>query len=169
MHIDLRLLTGQPCEMASLQRILEAAPTDAELVTGHPPDAADAKSVFSALPSGMTYDSKYLYGFMTDGPQMVGCADVIRGWPAPDTALLGLLLLDEAHQGHDVGTSGYHEIEAKVRQWPEIEEMRVAVVHSDAAVLPFWRDVGFAETGEITPHVYDTLTTESIILAKPLR
>ncbi len=155
--------------MASLQRILEAAPTYTELVTGHPPAAADAKSLFSALPSGMTYDSKYLYGFMTDVPQMVGCADVIRGWPASDTALLGVLLLDGAHQGRGVGTSGYQQIEAKVRQWPEIDVMRVAVVHSDAAVLPFWRQVGFAETGEIKPYVYDTLTSESIILAKPLR
>ena len=56
-----------------------------------------------------------------------------------------------------------------MRQWPEIDVMRVAVVHSDAAVLPFWRQVGFAETGEIKPYVYDTLTWEPIILAKPLR
>ena len=43
----------------------------------------------------------------------VGCADVIRGWPASDTALLGVLLLDGAHRGHDVGTSGYQQVEAK--------------------------------------------------------
>lgn len=168
MDIYLRLLTGQPCEMAALQHILEAAPTDAELVTGHPPGAAEAQSLFAALPPGMTSDSKYLYGFMTDVPQLVGCADLIRGWPTHSTALLGLLLLDQEHQGHGLGESAYQEVEAKVRRWPEIDMLRVSIVRSSAAVLPFWRDVGFVETGEVRPYVYDKLASESIILAKSL-
>ncbi|MGH7382879.1 MAG: GNAT family N-acetyltransferase [Candidatus Methylomirabilales bacterium] len=168
MDIYLRLLTGQPCEMAALQRILEATPTDAELGTGHPPGVAEAQSLLTALPPGMTHDSKYLYGFMTDVPQLVGCADLIRGWPTDSTTLLGLLLLDEEHQGHGLGESAYQEVEAKVRRWPEIDTLRVSVVRSSAAVLPFWRRIGFIETGEVQPLVYDKLVSESIILAKPL-
>lgn len=101
-------------------------------------------------------------------PEMVGCADLIRGWPIPSTALIGLLLLDEAHQGHGLGRSAYQAVEAKVRRWPEIDILRVSVVRSSAAVLPFWRRVGFIETGEVRPYVYDKLLSESIILAKPL-
>ncbi len=154
--------------MAALQRVLEGAPTYSELVTGHPPGAAEAQSLFTALPPGMTCDSKYLYGFMTDVPELVGCADVIRGWPTPSTALIGLLLVDEAHRGHGLGKSGYQEVEAKVRRWPEIDVLRVSVLRSSAAVLPFWRRVGFVDTGEVRPCVYDKLASESIILAKPL-
>lgn len=154
--------------MAALQRVLEGTPTSAELATGHPPGAVEAQSLFGALPPGMTSDSKYLYGFMTGVPEMVGCADLIRGWPIPSTVLIGLLLLDEKHQGHGLATSAYQEVEAKVRQWPEIEALRVSVVHSSAAVLPYWRRVGFVETGEVWPYVYDKLPSESIILAKPL-
>ncbi|MGH4010475.1 MAG: GNAT family N-acetyltransferase [Pseudonocardiaceae bacterium] len=155
--------------MAALQRVLKGAPTYTELVTGHPPAGAEAQSLLTALPPGITCDSKYLYGFMTDVPELVGCADLIRGWPTDNTALIGLLLLDEAHQGHGVGEAAYHEVEGKVRQWPEIDALRVAVVRSDAAVLPFWRQVGFTETGEVRPYVYDTLVSESIILGKRLR
>jgi GNAT superfamily N-acetyltransferase len=169
VNIDLRLLTGQPCEMAGLQKALEGAPTYAERVTGHPPGASDAQRLFSALPSGLNHDSKYLYGFLVDGPAMVGCADVIRGWPTPSTALIGLLLLDEAYQGHGLGRCTYHLVEAKVRRWPEIDMLRTSVVRSNAAVLPFWRRMGFAETGEVQPYVYGEITSESVILAKPLR
>jgi GNAT superfamily N-acetyltransferase len=117
----------------------------------------------------MTYDSKYVYGFMIDGPEMVGCAEVIRGWPTPSTALISLLLIGEAHHGHGIGRSAYHSVEAKVRRWPEIDMLRIAVVRSIAAVLPFWRRMGFVETGEVQPYVYDEIVSESIILTKPLR
>lgn len=79
----------------------------------HPPGAAKAQSLFTALPPGINCDCKYLYGFMTDVPELVGCADLIRGWPTDSTALIGLLFLDEAHQGHGLGKSAYQEVEAK--------------------------------------------------------
>ncbi|MBV9028712.1 MAG: GNAT family N-acetyltransferase [Pseudonocardiales bacterium] len=168
MNIDMRLLTGQPWEMAALQKVLEGAPTYAERVTGRPPGAEEAQHLLSALPPGMTHDSKYVYGFMTDGTEMIGCADVIRGWPEACTALLSLLLLGEAHQGHGLGRSVYDLVEAKVRRWPEIDMIRIPVVRSNAAVLPFWRRMGFAETGEVQPYAHDGLVSESIILTKPL-
>jgi GNAT superfamily N-acetyltransferase len=172
VNINLRLLTGQPCEMAALQKVLERAPTYAERVTGRPPGAEEAKLLFSALPPEMTYDNKYVYGllFLAGGPEdMIGCADVIRSWPTPSTALISLLLLDEAHQGHGLGRSTYQLVEEKVRRWPEIDTLRISVVRSNVAVLPFWRRMGFAETGEVRPYVYDKVVSESIILTKSLR
>ncbi|MGH3854440.1 MAG: GNAT family N-acetyltransferase [Pseudonocardiaceae bacterium] len=116
MKVDLRLLTGQPCELGGLQRALEGAPTYAERVSGHQPAADAATRLLSALPAGMTYDSKYVYGFMIDGPQMIGCVDIIRGWPEPGTALIGLLLLREKDQGRGLGRSVYELVEAKIRR-----------------------------------------------------
>jgi len=169
MYIDLRRLTGQPCEMGALQKVLEGAPSYAKRVTGHPPEGAEARRLFSALPPGVPCDNKYLYGVMAGEHDMIGCADVIRGWPTPSTALIGLLLLTEMHQGCGVGRCAYHLVEAKVQRWPEIDVLRISVVCSLAAVLPFWRRLGFAETGEVQPYRYDTLVSESIILTKSLR
>jgi len=154
--------------MAALQKVLENAPTYAERVTGRPPADTEAQSLFNALPAEATTDNKYLYGVMADGLDMVGCAEIIRGWPTSSTAQIGLLLLDETHHGHGLGRSTYHLVEAKVRSWPEIDTLRISVVRSNTDVLPFWRRMGFTETGEVQPYVHDTLVSESIILAKLL-
>ncbi|MGH3830591.1 MAG: GNAT family N-acetyltransferase [Pseudonocardiaceae bacterium] len=154
--------------MGGLQRALEGAPTYAERVSGHQPRADAAQSLLSALPPGMTYDSKYVYGFMIDGPEMIGCVDIIRGWPEPGTALIGLLLLREKDQGHGLGRSAYELVETKVRRWPEIDMIRIPVVRTNATVLPFWQRMGFTETGEVQPYVHDAVVSESIILTKSL-
>jgi GNAT superfamily N-acetyltransferase len=167
VYVHLRLLTGQPFEMAALQKVLENAPTYVERVTGHPPADTEAQSLFNALPAEATTDNKYLYGVMADGMDMVGCAEIIRGWPRPSTAHIGLLL-DESYHGHGLGRSTYHLVEAKVRSWPEIDTLRISVVRSNTDVLPFWRRMGFTETGEVRPPMHDTLVPESIILTKPL-
>jgi hypothetical protein len=48
--VAIRLLTGDPAQMATLQHVLECAPKYAERVTGAPPGAADAQSTFTILP-----------------------------------------------------------------------------------------------------------------------
>jgi GNAT superfamily N-acetyltransferase len=166
MH--LRLLTGQPWEMAALQKVLENAPTYTERLTGHPPADTDAQNLFHALPAEATSDNKYLYGVMGGELDMIGCAEVIRNWPTSSTALIGLLLLDEPHQGHGHGQSAYHLVEEKVRSWPEIDTLRIAVARSNADVLPFWRRMGFTETGEVQSSGRDTPALDPIILTKPL-
>ncbi len=168
MGFDLRLLTGQPCEMAALARLLDNAPAYAEHANGHPPGAAGAQSLFSTVPPGVTHDNKYLYGFMVDGPAMVGCVDIIRGWPEPATVLIALLLLDAAHQDQGLDESAYHAVEEKVRRWPEIDTIRVGAVRSTDAALPFWLRMGFARTGEVYADIDDQPVPGSIALAKPL-
>jgi GNAT superfamily N-acetyltransferase len=154
--------------MAALQKVLENAPTYAERATGRPPADTEAQSLFNAVPAETTTDNKYVYGVMADGLDMVGCAEIIRGWPTSSTAQIGLLLLDETHQGRGLGRTTYHLVETKVRSWPEIDMLRISVARSNTDVLPFWRRMGFAETGEAQPSVPDPVVAEPIILAKPL-
>lgn len=153
--------------MAALQRLLKEASTYAERMTGHPSGEEAAKDLLNALPPTMNHDSKYVYGFI-DEPAMIGCADVIRGWPRANIALIGLLLLGEEYRSTGLGRSVYHLVEAKVRRWPEIDTLRISVVRRNDAVLPFWRRMGFVETGEVQPYVYDKVVSESIILTKRL-
>ena len=101
MPVDLRLLSGGPEEMAALQQVLEGAPTYAERVTGHPPGPADAQSLMTILPPDIDYADKFVWGVMLDG-EMVGCADVIRGWPSVDTAHIGLLVLERRTSAEDL-------------------------------------------------------------------
>ena len=98
----LRLLRGEPPEMAALQCVLEMAPAYYQSMTGAPPCGALAQSIFTALPPDKTYDDKFVWGLYA-GDAMIGCVDVIRGYPVRDKALIGLLLLAEHWQRRGLG------------------------------------------------------------------
>ncbi|TMH27905.1 MAG: hypothetical protein E6H66_22775, partial [Betaproteobacteria bacterium] len=89
--LTLRLLTGHPVQMAALQCVLEATPGYFQSVTGRPPGQAEAQSLLSALPPDKGYADKFLWGFYCD-EALIGCADVIRGYPVAEKAVIGLLL-----------------------------------------------------------------------------
>lgn len=162
----LRQLNGEPGEMDALQRVIEAAPRYLYRITGHPPGAAEAQSLFTVLPEGKTYDDKFVYG-VYQGDTMVGCADVIRAYPAPGSAWLGLLLIAEPFQRQGVGAAAYGLLEEQIRTWP-VARIRLGVVRTNDEVLPFWRKQGFVETGEVKPYRCDKVISETVILQKVL-
>ena len=167
-RIRLRLLTGDADEMAELQRVLEAAPGYAQRVTGLPPGASDAQSTFSMLPPGKSYDDKFVYGIERDG-SMVGCIDVVRGWPDDATAVLGLLLVDERLHRRGIGAAAYRLLEDIVTAWPECRRMRLNIVaRNEAVALPFWTRMGFTPTGETKPHRYANVESTTAIYGKTL-
>lgn len=164
--LRLRVLTGEPAEMAALQAVLEAAPRYFEAVCGGPPGPAEAQSTFTALPPGKSYDDKRVYGLFA-GQAMIGVADVVRGWNAPDKAIIGLLLLAEGWQRRGIGRVFAALIEQAILAWPEVAALRVGVVASNPGALAFWRRLGFHETGEVRPAAAP-FVAEIVILEKPL-
>jgi GNAT superfamily N-acetyltransferase len=162
----LRALTGEPAEMAALQAVLEAAPRYFEAVCGGPPGPAEAQSTFTALPPGRSYDDKRVFGLYA-GDAMIGAADVVRGWNAPDKAIIGLLLLAEGWQRRGIGRAFAALIEQAILAWPEIATLRVGVVASNPDALAFWRRLGYRETGEVRPAA-PPFVAEIVVLEKPL-
>ena len=164
--LTLRALSGDADEMAALQRVLEAAPAYFETVTGLPPGHAEAQSTFTALPPGKDYDDKRVWGLHA-GERMIGCADVVRGYPVRDKAIIGLLLLAQDWQRRGLGRAFALLIEKVIADWPEIATLRIGVVDRNTGALAFWRKLGYVETGEVkravTPFVGDV-----IVLEKPL-
>jgi ribosomal protein S18 acetylase RimI-like enzyme len=165
--LTLRLLTGQRAEMAALQRVLEAAPAYFRTVTGLPPGNAEAQSTFTALPPGKTYGDKFVWGLYA-GEAMIGCADVIRGYPVREKAVIGLLLLAEPWQHRGFGRAFAALIEQLIGAWPEIECLRLGVAVSNTAALAFWRKLGYRETGEVKPQ-RPGIVAEVHVFEKPLR
>src|SRR5205807_10184597 len=94
--VTIRLLDGAHAEMRELQRVLEEAPVYTHRITGVPPGRADAQSTYTALPEGKSCADKFVFA-VNRGSEMVGCADLIRGYPGAARALLGLLLVSERH------------------------------------------------------------------------
>ena len=162
--MTLRLLTGAPAEMAALQCVLESAPRYFQSVCAAPPSEVEAQSTFTALPEGKTYDDKFVWGLYSDAA-MVGCADVIRGYPSPERAVIGLLLLAEAWQRRGFGRAFAALVERRIASWPEIERLRIGVVASNEGALVFWRKLGYRETGEVRPP-HSGFVREVIVLEK---
>ena len=165
--MTLRLLSGQRAEMAALQRVLEAAPAYFLTVTGLPPGSAEAQSTFTALPPDKGYGDKFVWGLYAC-ESMIGCADVIRGYPVREKAVIGLLLLAEPWQHRGLGRAFAALIEQAIGAWPEIERLRLGVAVSNTAALTFWRKLGYRETGEVKPP-QPGIVADVHVFEKPLR
>lgn len=167
MHaaVGLRLLGGD--DEASLQRVLEAAPAYALAVTGALPAPTDARDTLSDLPPGSARADKSVLGVEADG-HLVGCIDLVRGYPNPSTVFLGLLILDEAHQSRGLGGATYAAAESLVREWGGFDRIRLAVVRTNDSVVGFWERMGFRATGEVKPYHAGTFTSECMLFEKQL-
>lgn len=166
-QVTIRELEGEPAEMAELQRVIEEAPRFAHLITGAPPGSADAQSTYTILPEGKSYEDKFVFGVYADD-EMVGCIDLVRGYPDSRTAWLGLLLISEKHQGRGLGARAHELIENVIRGWETCDRIRVAVVMTNDEVIPFLERLGYRATGERTPYRYGSIESERLTYEKPL-
>jgi GNAT superfamily N-acetyltransferase len=164
--IVIRLLEGEPAEMRELQRVVESTSGYYERVTGVPPGPAEAQSIYTVLPDGKEYEDKFVFGIYAD-ETMVGCADLIHGYPVPDTAMLGLLLIAESHQRRGIGAQALQLLERRARQWG-CARIRIGIVRSNEQARPFWVGQGFEPTGERRPYRHGSVTSEVVYLEKPL-
>ncbi len=166
-RVVIRLLEDEPSEMAELQRVIEEAPVYAQLVTGVTPGPADAQSMYTILPEGKSYEDKFVFGVYRVG-EMVGCADLVRGYPDPATVYLGLLLISQRYQRQGIGRRAFELLEEFARGWGTCDRIRLAVIRTNEVVIPFWRRLGFEATGEVRPYRYGSVASESILMEKRL-
>ena len=152
--------------MAALGCVLQAAPRYFHVVTGLPPSAAEAQSLFSALPPGKTYDDKRVFGLYA-GDAMIGCADVVRGYPVREKAVIGLLLLAEPWQRRGLGRAFERLVVQSLADWPEITTARIAVIATNTGALAFWRKLGYRETGERRA-ASKPFVADAIVLERPI-
>ena len=164
--LTFRILTGEPVEMAALQCVLEAAPTYFRMLTGAPPRGALAQSTFTALPPDKTYDDKFVWGLYA-GNAMIGCADVIRGYPMSHKAVIGLLLLAEPWQRRGLGRALAALVEQAIAAWREVNVVRLGVLPANTGALAFWQKLGYLATGERSTAGPD-FVREVIVMEKSL-
>lgn len=166
-HLELKPLTGDAEAMAELQRVLESRPDYYQRVEGAPPGPAEAQSVYSALPEGFSYDGKHVFGVYRGGV-MVGCIDLLVGYPDSCTAMLGLLLIASPVDGQGVGPAALRLLDDWIRENTVCTRVRIGVVRTNEGVLGFWRRMGFVETGEIKPYAHGSLKSEIVVMGRLL-
>lgn len=166
-EVVLKELAQEEEDMSELQRVLEEAPDYCLRTSGLPVSPNSAKDLVSALPPDSSYDEKHVYGIYRNG-EMVGCIDLICGYPKPDTAMLGLFLLSESCQRKGLGKQAYTFLERKIQAFGDIKRIRIGVVRTNDIVLPFWKKLGFIETGELKPYQHEHVSSETIVLEKEI-
>ena len=139
-----RLAAGDAADVRELQRVLQAAPGYSLLVEGRPPPAQAAREMFEALPPGKAHAGKFVLGFEDATGTLVGCADLIRGYPEPQVAFIGLLLFAETSQGRGPGPAARRPLETLARGWG-CRALRLAVIETNPRALAFWRREGFVQ------------------------
>lgn len=170
MNIELRELDRQSGAVRhALQAVLEGAPTYYRRISGRDAPANAADEVIDSLPPGYTRENNWVGGiYLAETEELIGCIDLVRGYPVPETAMVGLLLLAERWQGRGLGEAAYLELERRVREWPEIRRMRISVLSTNAEVVPFWARLGFLPTGEQKPYENSGVVSVNIVFEKAL-
>jgi GNAT superfamily N-acetyltransferase len=116
---------------------------------GKLPGPNDGAEAFSSLAPGGTYEQKSIW-MIREGDMDIGVIDIYRGWNAPHKIMIGLLLLVESAQGRGLGRRAYNALrDALVAESSAYTVLRIGVIETNADAFPFWRSLGFVETGEI--------------------
>ena len=162
-----RLNLALPADVTTLQATLDASPSYFIRSGGRPAAPEEAENELAGLPPGKSFVDKFFYA-LSVGDQTIGCADVIRGYPTPEKAFIGLLLLTDPWQGKGFGTRAYQAIEASFADWPEVTTVRLAVVATNGGAVQFWEKMGFFRTGEENPHKIGDRHTTAILMERQL-
>ncbi|MFJ2351373.1 GNAT family N-acetyltransferase [Glutamicibacter sp. NPDC087673] len=137
---------------ACLQRLMESNPGYSQCVTGAGPASDAAIQALSALPPKAQSEQKIDLG-LWEGEELAGFADLIVGWPRPDTVHIGLLMVDGARHGRGLGKQIHEAVLDVIQDHPLITACRISIVDANAAeVEPFWKSLGYAPTGEISTY-----------------
>ncbi|RAJ02114.1 hypothetical protein DEU50_11355 [Aeromonas salmonicida] len=114
MQTELRRLLAT--DGPALQRLFELAPAYQAAVSHEPLSARAAEEALVACPPDLSLSDKYLIGHWEQG-ELTAVIDLLRGYPNPDTAYLGLLLVGEPWQGSGRGQSLYLHACTLARSW----------------------------------------------------
>ena len=130
-------------DVNNLQQILMAAPGYYLLLEGNLPGFDAALGCLQEFPPGKTIDDKYFYGIKKSG-NYIGCFDLVRDYPEPQIAFIGLLLFIEPEQNKSYGVQALQYIKNMAGQW-NCNSIRLAVIENNQRALAFWKREGFIE------------------------
>ena len=154
-------------DLALLQRLLEQAPRYAQIATLKPVSPSAAADILAALPPGKTYRDKFVLGVFNDY-KLVGCIDLIRGYPSESVAYVGLLLIAEPYEGSGFGAQAFERVFDVVASWPTCTAIKIGVLANNEKAVRFWSKLGFAPTGESKPYQCGRVHTEVLMYQRPL-
>jgi GNAT superfamily N-acetyltransferase len=165
--LSLELLNDCAEHHARVQRILEAAPAYAMCTEGVLPSAKDGAALFASLAPNGNAQEKSVFA-ICENARDVGVIDIYRRWNTPTKIMIGLLLLIEPVQGRGLGVRAYEMLRSRLvsEHGTQFDTLRIGVIETNTQAFPFWRKLGFIETGERKRS--DEFIGEVILFERPL-
>ena len=130
-------------DILQIQKVYEQTPSYFEIIKSQLPDKEAVKDDLNATPLGCSFDRKFFYAIYHN-KEVIGCADIIQGYPNSETGFIGLLLFIESKQGLGYGTLALDYIVKLTQDWG-CNCLRIAVVESNKRAQKFWSRQGFIE------------------------
>ncbi len=137
------------------------------LESGQLPDINQTHDFFTGAPPGRDPATALHLGLFLQHNQLVAIAEVGFGFPNPDDAYIGLLLIDPAHRGKRLGQDMLAHIftAAKTRQ---VTRILIAVLEENTKGHRFWSKMGFTEDARSPPKQFGLKTHVQIRMAQRL-
>ena len=111
------------------------------LVEGREPGPHEGREILTDAPPAFPITDKFVLG-VRSGAELIGVADVLRGYPAATVWWIGLLLLAPEARGGGLGS----EVMGALASWAVGEgaaSLQLGVQSQNERALRFWRREGF--------------------------
>jgi len=136
------------------------------LETGQPPDRAQTIDFFTETPLGIDPNTSLHLGYFADDT-LIAMATTAFGFPNPDDAYIGLLLIDPEHRGKRLGQQMVNHIVTAARA-RHATRILIAVLEDNPKGHRFWAKMGFIEELRSQPKQIGLKTHVQIRMARPL-
>lgn len=112
-----------------------------QLERGAPPDAAVTDDYFADAPPGCDPAASFRLGLFD--PDLIGLAELSFGYPAPEDAYIGLLMIVPSSRGSGAGARLLHQLQARARA-RACPRIHLGVLDANPRGRAFWEREGFA-------------------------
>ncbi|MCH7394767.1 GNAT family N-acetyltransferase [Acinetobacter dispersus] len=160
------LCSDNETDIASIQAVFEATPNYFKLIQGYSAEKNAARNDLKAVPSGHPFTAKFFYAIYHK-EQMIGCIDILQGYPESSIVFIGLLLFIESQQGLGYGSQAFNFILSLANTW-RCDRLRIAVVQSNEPAFAFWSRQGFVELyrKELGEYIAPVIVMERKLISK---
>lgn len=149
-------------DIDDLFRLYEGTPGYFQIVKGRNPEIRDAVEALTAVPPGCGFKKMFAGYYLAN--ELVGCSDIVFGYPDRFAAYLGLLLFREDMQSHGYGSFAHRKLcEAAVSKG--YQRMRLSIIETNARAAQFWANKGYRE---IATRRAESYTGKIVILEREL-
>ena len=136
------------------------------LESGQPPDEGQTHDFFTEAPPGVDSATTLRLG-MFSGDTLLAVSGTAFGFPNPDDAYIGLLLIAPDQRGKRLGQQMLDQIFAAAKD-RNATRILIAVLEENTKGHRFWSKMGFTEELRSLPKQIGLKTHVQIRMARPL-